>query len=97
MLRNVVDEHKQTFDKNQLRDFIDAFLKETEESKNEDFSVILRPIQTQHFTCHRMHDYRKNYCSGRPALPVRSRSLCGWYRNYFKYIILGPSLHATLP
>ncbi|XP_076817174.1 cytochrome P450 2U1-like [Clavelina lepadiformis] len=40
MLRKVVDEHKQTFDKNQLRDFIDAFLKETEESKNEDFSDV---------------------------------------------------------
>ena len=39
MLEEIIAEHKESFDKTELRDFIDAFLLELENNSHESFTV----------------------------------------------------------
>ena len=38
MVKELVDEHKSTYDENHMRDFIDVYLKEIQENKDPDFN-----------------------------------------------------------
>ena len=41
MLYDIIDDHENTFDENNLRDFIDIFLKEMKNGNDPNFSVSL--------------------------------------------------------
>ena len=41
MLYGIIDDHENTFDENNLRDFIDIFLKEMKNGNDSNFSVSL--------------------------------------------------------
>ena len=45
-LNEIVEEHEKTFDENNLRDFIDAFIVEKRKGKDDSFKVIATAVVT---------------------------------------------------